>query len=68
MSFLLLLCGVLLLLLTGLPVFAGLALFGGALLFVVQGDLGAVVFGELNRYLLVSIPPFALWLPDTRFG
>ncbi|MDD3517716.1 MAG: TRAP transporter large permease [Chromatiales bacterium] len=63
MSFLLLLCGVLLLLLTGLPVFAGLALFGGALLFVVQGDLGAlgeVVFGELNRYLLVAIPLFAL--------
>ena len=49
------------LLLTGLPIFAGLALFGGALL-LSQGGLGSVtevIFGELNRYLLVAIPLFA---------
>jgi C4-dicarboxylate transporter DctM subunit len=54
--------GLLLLLFTGLPIFAGLALFGAALLWVTQGELGSVtevVFGELNRYLLVAIPLFA---------
>lgn len=54
--------GLLLLLFTGLPIFAGLALFGGALLFVTQGELGSVtevIFGEINRYLLVAIPLFA---------
>jgi C4-dicarboxylate transporter, DctM subunit len=54
--------GLLLLLFTGLPIFAGLALFGGGLLLVTQGELGSVtevIFGELNRYLLVAIPLFA---------
>ena len=54
--------GLLLLLFTGLPIFAGLALFGGALLLVTQGELGSVtevIFGEINRYLLVAIPLFA---------
>lgn len=54
--------GLLLLLFTGLPIFAGLALFGGALLFITQGELGSVtevIFGEINRYLLVAIPLFA---------
>ncbi len=63
MTFLLLLFGALLLLLTGLPIFAGLALFGGALMLITQGDLGAlgeVIFGELNRYLLVAISLFSL--------
>ncbi len=63
MTFLLLLLGALVLLLTGLPIFAGLALFGGGLTFVMQGDLGAlgeIVFGKLNHYLLVAIPLFAL--------
>ena len=63
MTFLLLLFGALLLLLTGLPIFAGLALFGGTLTYVAQGDLGAlgeIVFGKLNHYLLVAIPLFAL--------
>ena len=50
------------LLFTGLPIFAGLSLFGGALLLATQGGLGSVtevIFGELNRYLLVAIPLFA---------
>ncbi|MEZ5703688.1 MAG: TRAP transporter large permease [Burkholderiaceae bacterium] len=51
-----------LLLFTGLPIFAGLAVFGGAVMWVTQGEMGSVtevVFGELNRYLLVAIPLFA---------
>ncbi len=62
MTIALILLGLLLLLFTGLPIFAGLALFGGALLYVTQGELGSVtevIFGELNRYLLVAIPLFA---------
>ena len=50
------------LLFTGLPIFAGLSLFGGALLLATQGELGSVtevIFGEINRYLLVAIPLFA---------
>jgi C4-dicarboxylate transporter DctM subunit len=56
------LAGLVLLLFTGLPIFAGLTLFGGALLIATPGGLGSiseVVFGELNRYLLVAIPLFA---------
>ncbi len=56
------LIGLVLLLFTGLPIFAGLSLFGGALLLATQGGLGSiteVIFGELNRYLLVAIPLFA---------
>jgi len=58
----LILAGLVLLLFTGLPIFAGLSLFGGALLLATQGGLGSiteVIFGELNRYLLVAIPLFA---------
>jgi len=58
----LILAGLVLLLFTGLPIFAGLALFGGGLLVLTQGGLGSiseVIFGELNRYLLVAIPLFA---------
>jgi len=50
------------LLFTGIPIFAGLTLFGGGLLLIVQGNLGSVasiIFGELNQYLLVAIPLFA---------
>ncbi len=57
----LILVGLVLLLFTGVPIFAGLSLFGGALL-LTQGGLGSVtevIFGELNRYLLVAIPLFA---------
>ncbi|WP_372001902.1 TRAP transporter large permease [Tistrella mobilis] len=63
MTFLLILTGVVLVLLTGLPVFTGLGLFAGGLLLVTQGDLGAlgeVVFGQLDSYLLVAIPLFTL--------
>jgi C4-dicarboxylate transporter, DctM subunit len=62
MTIALLLAGLVLLLFTGLPIFAGLTLFGGALLVATQGGLGSVtevIFGELNRYLLVAIPLFA---------
>ena len=58
----LILVGLLVLLFTGLPIFAGLTLFGAGLLAATQGGLGAVTeiaFGELNRYLLVAIPLFA---------
>lgn len=56
------LAGLVLLLFTGLPIFAGLALFGGGLLIATQGGLGSiseVIFGEIDRYLLVTIPLFA---------
>jgi C4-dicarboxylate transporter DctM subunit len=62
MTILAILAGLILLLFTGLPIFAGLSLFGGALLFLTQGELGAVtevMFGEISRYLLVTIPLFA---------
>ncbi|MBA3254136.1 MAG: TRAP transporter large permease [Pseudomonadota bacterium] len=62
MTIALILVGLVLLLFTGLPIFAGLSLFGAALLFATQGELGSVtevIFGELNRYLLVAIPLFA---------
>jgi len=62
MTILAILAGLILLLFTGLPIFAGLSLFGGALLLVTQGELGAVtevMFGEISRYLLVTIPLFA---------
>jgi C4-dicarboxylate transporter DctM subunit len=53
--------GLLLLLFTGLPIFAGLTLFGAAALYLTQGDVSAVaetIFVELNHYLLVAIPLF----------
>ena len=62
MTFGLILAGLVLVLFTGLPIFAGLTLFGGALLIATQGTLGSVsevIYGELNRYLLVAIPLFA---------
>jgi C4-dicarboxylate transporter DctM subunit len=62
MTILAILVALILLLFTGLPIFAGLSLFGGALLMLTQGGLGAVtdvMFGEISRYLLVTIPLFA---------
>ncbi|MEP7062122.1 MAG: TRAP transporter large permease [Betaproteobacteria bacterium] len=62
MTITLMFLGLLVLLLTGMPVFAGLALFGAATLYITQGELGSVtevIFGEMNRYLLVAIPLFA---------
>lgn len=49
------------LLFTGVPIFVGLSLFGGALLVLQGGSLVSVteiMFGEMNRYLLVAIPLF----------
>ncbi|MGH1359395.1 MAG: TRAP transporter large permease [Burkholderiaceae bacterium] len=57
----LLFLGLLVLLLTGLPIFVGLILYGAMMLFATQGELGGVtetVFAELNHYLLVAIPMF----------
>lgn len=62
MTILIILIALLALLFTGLPIFAGLTLFGGALLLLMQGNFGPVtdiVFHEVNRYLLVAIPLFA---------
>ena len=63
MIFGLILFGLVLVLLTGVPVFAGLMLFSTALLIGVEGNLGGIgdlVFGKLDTYLLVSIPLFTL--------
>jgi C4-dicarboxylate transporter DctM subunit len=61
MTIALILIGLVALLFTGVPIFAGLSIFGGVLL-LGQGGLASVtevIFGELNRYLLVAIPLFA---------
>ncbi|MCG4454893.1 TRAP transporter large permease [Pseudomonas sp. MMS21-TM103] len=58
----LLLLGLILLLLTGLPIFAGLSLFGGLLLLSEPGGLAIVsdiVFAKTGMYVLVAIPLFA---------
>lgn len=58
----LLLVGLILLLLTGLPIFAGLSLFGGLLLLGEPGGLDIVsdiVFAKTGMYVLVAIPLFA---------
>jgi len=63
MLFALILAGLVVVLLTGVPVFAGLTLFGTAILYAAEGHLGGLgdlVFGELDTYLLVAIPLFTL--------
>jgi C4-dicarboxylate transporter, DctM subunit len=63
MSFALILVGLVVVLLTGVPVFAGLMLFSLAIVYAVEGNLGGVgeiVFGKLDTYLLVAIPLFTL--------
>ncbi len=63
MTFFLILLGLIAILLTGLPVFTGLALFAMGMLIVLEGGLGSIgelVFSKLNSYLLVSIPLFTL--------
>lgn len=63
MLFLVILIGLVLLLLTGIPVFAGLALFATSIIVAIEGNLGnlgEIVFGKLNTYLLVAIPLFVL--------
>ena len=62
MTLALILLAVVLVLATGMPVFAGLGLVAISLLLVVEGSLGGIaeiVFGKLNLYLLVAIPLFA---------
>ena len=57
------LVGLVIVLLTGVPVFAGLTLFATGILLVAEGRLGGLgdlVFGKLNTYLLVAIPLFTL--------
>ena len=63
MLFALILVGLVLVLLTGIPVFAGLTLFATGIVYVAEGNLGGLgdlVFGKLNTYLLVAIPLFTL--------
>ena len=63
MLFALILVGLVLVLLTGIPVFSGLLLFAAAILYTAEGHLGGIgdlVFGKLDTYLLVSIPLFTL--------
>jgi C4-dicarboxylate transporter DctM subunit len=63
MTFALILAGLIIVLLTGVPVFAGLLLFSVAILYGVEGHLGGIgdlVFGKLDTYLLVAIPLFTL--------
>ncbi|AFK56973.1 TRAP transporter large permease [Tistrella mobilis] len=62
MTLILLLAGLILLLLTGLPIFVVLMLFAGALELVNGGALStfpALIVGEFAQYLLVAIPLFA---------
>lgn len=63
MTFAILLVLLVCLLLTGMPVFAGLALFGAAVLLIAEPgaiNLGELIFGKLDTYLLVAIPLFTL--------
>jgi len=62
MTLALILFGLVILLLTGLPIFAGLGLVSIGLLIAIEGQitsLGDIVFGKLNIYLLVAVPLFA---------
>lgn len=62
MTLALILLGLVVLLLTGLPIFAGLGLASMILLLIVDGQIGSlanIVYAKLNLYLLVAIPMFA---------
>jgi C4-dicarboxylate transporter DctM subunit len=61
--FLIILAALVAVLFTGIPVFAGLTLFAAGMLVGVEGNLGNLgdlIFGKLNTYLLVAIPLFTL--------
>lgn len=63
MTFFLILLCIVAVLLSGLPVFAALALLSAGLMLLVDGRLGTVgelIFGSLDSYLLVAIPLFTL--------
>jgi C4-dicarboxylate transporter DctM subunit len=62
-TFLLILAALTALLYTGVPMFAGMFLFSGAVLWWVEGGLGTLgefVFTHLDVYLLVALPLFML--------
>lgn len=62
MKLLLILVGMLFLLMSGIPIFAGLGLMATGLLYGVEGQISSlaeIAFGKLNVYLLVCIPLFA---------
>ncbi|WP_420006806.1 TRAP transporter large permease [Arenibacterium sp. LLYu02] len=61
MTLILVFAGLILLLLTGIPIFAALGLTASAILFIVEGDLdglGDAVFTHLNKPILSTIPLF----------
>lgn len=61
MTLLLVFAGLILLLLTGIPIFAALGLTASAILMIVEGDidgLGNAVFTHLNKPILSTIPLF----------
>ena len=63
MTFILVLAALILLLYSGMPMFAGMLLFSVVGLLIVEGNIasmGEVVFGNINAYLLVAIPLFML--------
>lgn len=63
MTALLIFGGLILLLLTGVPIFAALGLAGTAILIVFEGGIGSVadpIFSSLNKSILVAIPLFVL--------
>ncbi len=63
MTFLVVLAALIALLYTGIPMFAGMLLFSGGVLWWVEGDIGTLgefIFGKLNVYLLVALPLFIL--------
>ncbi len=62
MTLALILAGLVVLLLTGLPLFAGLGLAAIVIMQIATGSidsLGPIVFAKLSNYLLVAIPLFA---------
>ena len=63
MTFIVILTALIALLYLGMPMFAGMFLFSGAVLWLTEGNVGTLgefVFGKLNVYLLVAIPLFML--------
>ncbi len=62
MTVLFILLGLVLLLFTGLPIFAGLSIFGVGLLIGAPGGIGGlsdIIFTKISMYVLVAIPLFA---------
>ncbi len=63
MTFLVVLAALLVLLYTGIPMFAGMFLFSVGVLWAVEGSVGTLgefVFGKIDVYLLVALPLFLL--------